>query len=119
MLPQKVQEIDLTEISTYMQKQLGFTIETTHFAETLYRQFLALKLKYKDKAISPPQLADHFWHAHMIHSKKYMADCDALFGSYLHHTPGEEDTTQWNSSVSLYMQEFGVNLQNAQLATCN
>ena len=56
-------------------------------AERRYRMFLALRLLYPDQRIPPSATIDEFWHAHILDTQAYAADCDAVFGSFLHHHP--------------------------------
>ncbi|RYG61091.1 MAG: hypothetical protein EON60_04820 [Alphaproteobacteria bacterium] len=43
-----------------------------------------------------------------------MADCDMLFGSYLHHNPAAEDEDMTplfkSTTIPAYQKEFGINL---------
>src|SRR4051812_20170867 len=52
-----------------------------------YARWLALKACYPRIVLSPTSEIDAVWHAHILHTKKYMQDCARLFGGYLHHTP--------------------------------
>ena len=85
--------------------------------EQFYRQFLALKLVYPKRTISPTVTIDEFWHAHILDTHAYMADCKALFGHYLHHYPysGMKDMFELMLSQvvhaemrELFLQHFGV-----------
>lgn len=64
--------------------------------ESEYRKFLALHLALPEAEIVPCKLVDEIWHQHILDTRAYHADCDAIFGSYLHHFPyfgmrGDED----------------------------
>jgi hypothetical protein len=52
---------------------------------------------HKTERLVPGLLVDTMWHTHMLDSRKYMADCDAVFGTYLHHWP-YMDTSETQSS---------------------
>ncbi len=59
-------------------------------AQLLYEAFLCLLIAYKgnsDITLAPPLAADEFWHYHILDTRKYMTDCQFLFGEYLHHYP--------------------------------
>jgi hypothetical protein len=56
-------------------------------AEQEYRRFLALHLAFPDSDIVPCKLVDTIWHQHILDTRAYHEDCDAIFGSYLHHPP--------------------------------
>ena len=51
-----------------------------------YKAFLH-RVKFDGYRGSPGRLADKAWHAHILQTRKYVADCQALLGEYLHHTP--------------------------------
>src|SRR5262249_39319225 len=59
---------------------------------------------------------DRFWHMHILDTRKYAADCDAVFGHFLHHFPylglrGEEDAKALDAAFAqmqaLLAREFG------------
>lgn len=56
-------------------------------AEREYRRFLYLMKAFPGEQCAPLREVDMFWHYHILDTKKYMADCDAVFGHYLHHYP--------------------------------
>jgi hypothetical protein len=46
--------------------------------------------------IAPVVDVDEFWHYHILNTRKYAADCQEIFGYFLHHFPyagmrGEDD----------------------------
>lgn len=45
-----------------------------------------LKSKLPVSAI-PSQLVDIVWHTHILFTRQYHADCQKLFGKYMHHEP--------------------------------
>ncbi|GGY83730.1 hypothetical protein ACFFTM_05820 [Pseudoduganella plicata] len=52
--------------------------------------------KFPQEQTAPLQDVDTFWHYHILDTLKYAADCQAVFGYFLHHFPyiglrGEED----------------------------
>ena len=110
-----LEQLDLSQIMTRVQKEHFLSDAETRKAEQLYRQFLTLHARYPDLAIVPPKLVDFVWHEHITHTRKYMADCDALFGRYLHHTPTEDagaaEEIFFGTTAKLYRQEFNVGLE--------
>lgn len=54
-----------------------------------YKNYLYLLVKYRDQYDSiPPTLEiDEIWHNHILETRRYHADCNILFGEYLHHYP--------------------------------
>lgn len=55
--------------------------------EIEYRRFLHLMHAFPDEAASPTKAVDTFWHYHILDTQKYAADCDAVFGCFMHHNP--------------------------------
>jgi len=56
--------------------------------EGLYKEWLILHKVYGDKfALAPNKALDEYWHCHILDTKKYMKDCEQVFGYYLHHYP--------------------------------
>ena len=84
----------------------------------LYRHFLFLNKKYREcnLPIPPSEEIDEFWHNHILDTKKYMLDCDKIFGYYLHHYPylgidgktnEEEADNLFEKTQELHLKEFG------------
>jgi hypothetical protein len=74
----------------------GWTLERANAVEFEYRRFLFLMKAYPHEQTAPLVDVDTFWHYHILDTMKYHADCDAVFGYYLHHFPyiglrGEDD----------------------------
>ena len=73
----------------------GWTLEQSLIAVEEYRRFLFLSVTSAE-IIVPTKFVDSVWHTHILDTRKYMDDCQQLFGFYLHHFPyfgmrGEED----------------------------
>lgn len=83
----------------------------------LYRNFLYLNVKYPEYAPLPPsEDIDEFWHNHILDTKKYIQDCQVIFGGYFHHYPyfgidgvsTMKDLQQsFQKTQELHHQEFG------------
>ncbi len=95
--------------------------------EGQYRNFLILHLKYPEKRIVPCKEVDTFWHAHILDTYKYAADCEHVLGRFLHHFPyfglrGEADAEQLKKtfieSMELYRDTFGTRYSAASAADC-
>lgn len=90
----------------------------------MYRNYLFLQKKYKDQFELPPsEEIDEFWHQHILDTKKYHIDCEAIFGKYLHHYPylGVDDRTDlkylnnaFEKTQELYEKEFGEKIKNVR-----
>lgn len=107
-----LQELDLSDVVAQVQEELGLSESDALRAEELYKQFLTLCFKYPEKQVVPPKLADFVWHEHITDTRKYEADCNQLFGKFMHHVPTKESSTNaYEETKSLYQQEFSVNLE--------
>ncbi|WP_310619874.1 glycine-rich domain-containing protein [Flexibacterium corallicola] len=68
--------------------------ETQELIE-VYRSYLFDARAYLRKcgsqdrpSLAPPSReVDILWHTHILFTRKYMGDCDRIFGHYLHHEP--------------------------------
>ena len=92
--------------------------EDAAFAINQYRQYLYLIRKY-DTNISPTLAIDAVWHNHILDTRKYVQDCQAIFGHYLHHFPyfgsrDEEDRKHlemaFENTKMLFKKEFNVDI---------
>ena len=106
---QRLAKVDLTRIMARVESETGMSGETLARAEQLYRQYLTLRHRFPMDSMVPPVIVDYVWHAHMEFTRQYMADCESLFGGYLHHEPSDVDTTAEYESVTVpaYASEFG------------
>jgi len=88
----------------------GWTLERANAVEFEYRRFLILMKKFPNEQTAPLVDVDTFWHYHILDTMKYAADCDAVFGHFLHHFPyiglrGEDDEAA-HIRVGLRMKEL-------------
>jgi hypothetical protein len=97
----------------------GLTLDEADRAVVLYRCFLKLCALYPGIAVVPTLVIDRVWHAHMLDTAKYRADCQLVFGRFLDHFPyaglrGEDDRLAWLSDFArtrtLFRDHFGVEL---------
>ena len=70
----------------------GWTRAYADGIEVAYKVYLTMLVKYQDDAedILLAEDVDEFWHTHILHTMKYTADCQRMFGTYLHHKPQDE-----------------------------
>lgn len=111
--------LDLTPIkfkATRQEDGYGWTPEHADRIALAYKRYLTLHAKYPDLMLAPDQEVDHFWHLHILDTRKYAADCEAIFGYFLHHYPyfglrGDDDAKALQSAFemtqSLHAREFG------------
>lgn len=113
----KVEQLDFTMLIHKLMQEKDWTFETCQEAEALYRRFLALNMRYPDRKICPTGPVDEFWHAHILDTRAYMADCDLLFGKYFHHFPyfglrSDADRAAldaaFRDSVALFITHYGI-----------
>jgi hypothetical protein len=77
-----------------------------------YKRFLLLIRRYPKETLAPAPDMDEAWHAHILFTREYMRDCEAVFGFYLHHSPvregeGKRMKKAQSTASSLFMKEFG------------
>lgn len=92
------------------------TPEDWDLSEREYRRFLALKVMHPDTALVPSKQVDAIWHAHILDTRAYREDCQAMFGRFMDHYPyfginGEEDYKMlqeaFSETIDLYEAQFG------------
>ena len=90
-------ELDLDPIKAkLMHKESGegWLQEQVDAVEVEYRRFLCLMKLFPHEQVAPLVTVDVFWHYHILDTMRYAADCDQIFGYFLHHVPssgsGEE-----------------------------
>jgi len=94
----------------------GWSAEQAQRAATNYKRYLTLRTKHPTATLVPDREADHFWHMHILDTRKYAADCDNIFGGFMHHFPyfglrGEDDARNLGDAFAttqrLLAEEFG------------
>ncbi|AKP72715.2 hypothetical protein Psal006b_00584 [Piscirickettsia salmonis] len=93
--------------------------QSVKICEKLYKRFLYLLVKYRGKkSLVPTKEIDEFWHNHILYTERYMADCQALVGGYIHHHPADPEhddldalANAFEVTQELYLKEFGEPLQ--------
>ena len=116
-----IQALDLTSVKRrLMDPELGegWTPEYADSVEDAYKTYLTMVAKYQDDAedLLLAKDVDEFWHTHILQTMKYAADCQAVFGTFLHHDPHVGEITQAvhdkrtrnaEKTRALYEREFG------------
>ncbi len=109
--------LDFSMLGRKLAEEHNWTEEFLGDVEDLYRKFLALNILYPERKICPTGPIDEFWHAHILDTRAYAADCDKLFGEFLHHFPyfgmrGADDRealeTAFTESRVLFIRHFGI-----------
>jgi hypothetical protein len=126
---QKIFQLDLEPLKVKLQSLgdgPGWTLAKCDTVELLYKNFLFLCFKYPEAKLVPTPDIDDFWHAHILDTRKYMDDCQEIFGRFLHHFPylGMRDEADKKalvqaaeSTASIYRVEFGTDYYAASEAT--
>lgn len=113
----RVSKINFEMQSRKLLEEHAWSAETCAEVEDLYRKFLSLNIRYPERKLCPNGPVDEFWHAHILDTRKYAADCEQLFGEMLHHYPyfgmrGPEDKADLDrafaDTVDLFIRHFGV-----------
>jgi hypothetical protein len=106
----------------------GWSRAFVEHLELQYKRYLTLVAKYPREAIAPAKDVDRFWHAHILDTRKYIDDCERVFGFYLHHFPyfgmrGADDAAALaragERTRELYEAEFGAEPGRADSAFCS
>src|SRR5258706_932215 len=122
-----IQALDVESVKVRMmdpERGEGWTQERADAAAVTYKNFLSMLVKHPEDAeeIAMSEDTDEFWHTHILQTRKYADDCEAVFGGFLHHSPHLEDITpayleEKNASVEktrrLYEKEFGAGMNAA------
>ena len=118
-LSEDLLSLDLSMISMKLQdaeEGAGWPEDLCERVALEYRRFLALTRRYPDKGIVPSTVVDKFWHAHILDTKAYAADCDRVFCRFVHHFPywgmrGEADARElhdaYDETLALYAKHWG------------
>ncbi|HEX5686088.1 MAG TPA: hypothetical protein VFY73_18840 [Ideonella sp.] len=123
----RIAALDLAPIKfkiTSKEDGYGWTAEHVDRIELGYKRFLALLAMHPGQQLAPTRDIDKFWHAHILDTRKYAADCELIFGGFLHHNPylgmrGDEDRLDQAAQAlhGLFESDFGEEVPaNAHMA---
>ncbi len=83
-----VASLDLSLVKKKATERNGWTQEQANEAEADYRRFLYLLAKSPNTVMVPwTNDLDKFWHEHILDTRRYSADCEKVFGRFIHHDP--------------------------------
>lgn len=99
-----------------------------HVAD-MYKNFLYLSAT-QDEPVVPTRDIDELWHVHILDTEKYAADCDRIFGRFIHHFPyfgirSTEDRhtrkAAFKRTGELYEKAFGkkYSKNDGEMGSCN
>jgi hypothetical protein len=121
-----INAVDFDPIKVKLIAEHGWTREYSEMVEEWYRRFLYLVFKYPHKSIVVTKPIDEFWHQHILDTRKYAEDCNAIYGHFLHHFPyfgmrGDEDAKNlqmaFEETLELIETEYGESLLAAPIST--
>jgi hypothetical protein len=109
-----INAIDLDAIDLGIRKVMPYlTPSQLSVLKERYRNFLYL-CGSTGEIIVPTAHIDKVWHAHILDTVKYQADCESVFGFFLHHNPyfglkgdREELDEAFKRTSAIYELEFG------------
>ena len=114
-----IADLDLEPIKVklmHVESGEGWSLARADAVEFEYRRFLYLMKQFPNEQTAPLMDVDIFWHYHILDTMKYAADCDNVFGYFLHHFPyiglrGEDDEAAHlrvgERMKELYEETFG------------
>jgi hypothetical protein len=75
--------IDFSRIIDKMVQHQGWRYKDALKVSEQYRNYLFLNKKYAEgEPLPPSEDIDEFWHNHILDTKQYRRDCNAIFGQY-------------------------------------
>lgn len=104
----------------------GLTLVQADEDVVLYRCFLKLCALVPDLSLVPTEAIDRVWHAHLLDTAKYRADCRYALGRFVDHFPyaglrGDADEITWHADFArtrqLFAKHFGVELGDTPTAS--
>jgi hypothetical protein len=82
-----IADLNLVPVQYSLAVTYGWSRDRISAATREYRLYLQLVRNQPSRPHVPSADADLFWHEHILCTELYAADCDAVFGRYLHHFP--------------------------------
>lgn len=84
----QIDSLDLSAIAAGVARRHGWPPDRVRDAENEYRKFLYLLMLCSHQTLTPwCEDLDLFWHEHILHTERYAADCQRLFGRFINHDP--------------------------------
>jgi hypothetical protein len=82
--------------------------EHIELLERELKRFLSLPLLMPNSQFpfAPAIRVDEFWHEVILNTPRYRRLCDGIYGSYLDHTPNQEELNRTVSNKAAEMAEF-------------
>lgn len=103
-----VATIDLTNVARKLRREQGWSEAEAATAVTRYRRFLCMRYLDAEFELVPAKDIDKVWHQHILHTRSYARDCQRVFGSFLHHAPGEDDSEATQALLTANFEKMRV-----------
>lgn len=100
-----VTELDLAWIASRLVEKKEFDRVVAEKAVTEYRTFLQIVVENPTRSVGISALADHAWHMHILDTRRYAEDCQAIAGFFIHHEPNALDEVTRNAAWALNLAE--------------
>jgi len=100
--------LNFEQMDSKLIKTYGWSeIDVSSIRKT-YRKWLVLSACYPDLKLVPTMKLDEYWHMHILDTKKYMEDCQLIFGRYMHHYPyfGLESDSDYSDKCFILTKEL-------------
>ncbi|MFT3817795.1 MAG: hypothetical protein QM750_09245 [Rubrivivax sp.] len=84
----QIEALNLECVTYKVCRDEGWSLEKADRIERSYRAFLQIIRDCgSPEDIAPTTDIDTYWHHHILDTKLYARDCEAIFGYFLHHYP--------------------------------
>jgi hypothetical protein len=125
----EIAALDLEMVKMKLQDEeegMGWTAEQCDSAEIEYKRYWNLCMAF-GKGMVPNKVMDYMWHYHILDTRAYHKDSEAIFGGYMHHYPyfgmrGEQDAEDLKNSFyktkELYQELFGEDIAREEMNDC-
>ncbi len=101
--------LDLAPVMAALVTRMHWDASRVAEAEQIYRMFLELHRHYPGDRFALPTDADAVWHAHILMTARYRADCAAVLGRFLDHDPIAEISADHRAqSEKRFRDEFAI-----------
>lgn len=118
-----IHNLDISKIERRLVRVDGYSEGKAREAIAMYKQFLMLKAEYPDRHLVPPVAVDHALHAHILHTRQYARDMQAIFGGFLHHDPEEATGAAYEEARAFtrqaFLDHFGIGVDAFEMCWLN
>jgi len=119
-----VNSLKFNQMNNKLINEYGWSKEDISLGNKSYKRYLVLSACYPELKLVPTVKLDEYWHMHILDTKKYMEDCQLVFGRYMHHYPyfgiegdGDYANKCFILTKKLFIKHFGDEI-SGQLSGC-